>query len=65
MFPLTELLKTKTKFIRSSECQLAFENVKSVLCSSPVLAAPRFDRADHRYHPAGMVMSYCYILLCL
>ncbi len=45
VFPLTELLKAKAKFVWSPECQLSFENVKSVLCSSPVLAAPCFDRA--------------------
>lgn len=44
VFPLTELLKAKMKFLWSSECQLAFESIKSVLCSSPVLAAPCFDR---------------------
>lgn len=45
VYPLTELLKTKAKFVWSSECRQAFENVKCLLCSSPVLAAPRFDRA--------------------
>lgn len=44
VFPLTELLKGKAKCIWSSECLQAFDNVKSLLCSSPVLAAPRFDR---------------------
>jgi len=28
-----------------SECQQAFDNVKLLLCSYPVLAAPRFDRS--------------------
>lgn len=44
VFPLTELLKAKVKFVWSDDCQQAFENVKALLCSSPVLAAPRFDR---------------------
>lgn len=44
VFPLTELLKAKAHFEWSPECQQAFENVKCLLCSSPVLAAPRFDR---------------------
>lgn len=42
--PLTDLLKGNTCFVWSSLCQKAFDNVKSVLCSSPVLAVPRLDR---------------------
>lgn len=44
VFPLTELLKAGAKFVWSSDCQQAFDNVKSLLCSCPVLAAPQFDR---------------------
>lgn len=42
--PLTDLLKGKTKFIWSANCQRAFDNVKSLLCSAPVLMAPCFDK---------------------
>lgn len=41
--PLTDLLKGKVKYIWSLRCQKAFENVKSILCDAPVLAAPRMD----------------------
>lgn len=44
MFILTELLKAKVKFDWSSDCQQAFDNVRLLLCSSLVLAAPCFDR---------------------
>ncbi len=42
--PLTRLLKAKVKFVWSVSCQQTFENVKAVLCSPPVLAAPRLDQ---------------------
>ncbi len=42
--PLTDLLKGKARFVWSASCQQAFDNVKSVLCSPPVLAAPCRDR---------------------
>jgi len=44
VFHLTELLRDKVKYTWSVDCQRAFDNVKSLLCSSPVLAAPCFDR---------------------
>ncbi len=44
MASLTDLLKGKSKFIWSSICQLSFENVKSLLCSAPVILAPCFDK---------------------
>ncbi len=39
--PLTDLLKDKVKFIWSPLCQSAFQHVKTLLCTAPVLAAPR------------------------
>lgn len=42
--PLSDLLKGTACFVWSASCQQAFENVKSVLCSSPVLAAPCMDQ---------------------
>ena len=41
---LTDLLKGKVKNVRSPHCQAAFENVKSLLCSALVLAAPCLDK---------------------
>ena len=41
--PLTELLQKKQKFVWTSNCQSAFENIKSVLLSAPVLVAPNFN----------------------
>ncbi len=33
------------RFLWSDECQNAFENVKALLCSVPVLAAPAYEKA--------------------
>lgn len=59
--PLTDLLKAKVKFIWSPLCQQAFENVKAILCDSPVLAAPRLDKpfklqVDASFVSAGAVL---------
>ena len=43
--PLTRLFKKDTKFIWSTNCQLAFQNLKALLCSAPVLAAPCLDKS--------------------
>ncbi len=41
--PLTDHLKAKAKFVWSTNCALAFDNVKSLLCTSAVLVAPCFE----------------------
>lgn len=43
--PLTNLLRASQKFLWSNECQHAFEAVKSLLCSDPVLSAPDYSRS--------------------
>lgn len=40
--PLRDLLQAKAKFEWTPKCERAFENVKRLLTSSPVLTAPRF-----------------------
>uniref|UniRef100_A0A8C5DT92 Gypsy retrotransposon integrase-like protein 1 n=1 Tax=Gouania willdenowi TaxID=441366 RepID=A0A8C5DT92_GOUWI len=42
--PLTALVSPLKNFVWSPECQTSFESAKALLCSSPVLAAPNFDR---------------------
>lgn len=39
--PLTDLLKSKALFVWSESCQTAFDAVKALLTSAPVLMAPR------------------------
>ncbi len=43
--PLMDLLSPKKKCVWSEECQVAFENAKALMCTSPVLTAPQFERA--------------------
>lgn len=59
---LTDLLKGKATFVCSAVCQQAFERVKALLCSSPVLAAPRFDRLFSLQVDASHV-GVCAVLL--
>ena len=42
--PLTNLLKKDQEYVWSQSCQEAFEKVKSVLLSTPVVMAPHFQR---------------------
>lgn len=59
--PLTNLLKNNVKFLWSSSCQQASQNVKTLLCSDPVLVAPRMDKpfklqVDASHVGAGAVL---------
>ncbi len=40
--PFTDLLSTNRRFLWTSDCQLAFEAAKDLLCHAPVLSAPNF-----------------------
>lgn len=42
--PLTNLLSLSQGFVWSEECQWAFEAIKTLQCSSPVLSAPDFRK---------------------
>ena len=42
--PLTSLFKKKAKFIWGEQCQKAFQKIKALLMSSPVLVAPDFQK---------------------
>lgn len=43
VLPLTNLLRNSMDFQWSVDCEAAFQNAKTLLCSAPVLAAPNFD----------------------
>ena len=42
--PMSELLRKDAPFVWSERQQTAFENMKQILCSGPVLAYPNFDK---------------------
>jgi hypothetical protein len=42
--PITELLKKGNKYVWSDTCDEAFENLKKLLTTSPVLAQPDTDK---------------------
>ena len=42
--PLTSLLQKREKLTCSEECQQAFEKIKSLLLSAPMLKAPDFEK---------------------
>lgn len=43
--PLTDMLSKKKNFLWTEGCQKAFDQLKAVLTSSPVLVAPKLDQA--------------------
>lgn len=43
--PLTALLSPSKGFVWSSKCQTAFDSIKTLLCSKPMLSAPDFSIA--------------------
>lgn len=53
--PLTSLLSSKVQFVWSPRCQRAFEDVKALLCSAPVLAAPQMGQPYVLYVDASKV----------
>ena len=60
--PLVRLTQKNVHFIWSAECDTAFTTLKTLLCSSPILSYPKFDRqftlqTDASDFGAGAVLS--------
>lgn len=60
-FPITETISAKKKFVWTKEAQLAFEKIKSLLSSLPVLINPDFSKkfylhCDASDHGIGAVL---------
>lgn len=45
VLPLTNMLRASQNFEWTAKCQTAFDSVKTLLCSAPVLVAPRYECA--------------------
>ena len=43
--PLTSLLQKNVNFVWSESCQKAFDNLKAILTTEPILTAPNFNKA--------------------
>ena len=53
--PLTKLLSKKSKFKWDEKCQEAFQKIKNMLVSAPVLRIPDFDKSFILYVDASQV----------
>ena len=51
--PLNHLTRKNVRFSWSSDCEIAFAELKSRLCSPPILAYPNFDLPFHLYTDAS------------
>jgi hypothetical protein len=47
--PITELLKIQVKFVWSSECEKAFQTLKRLLTTAPILAQPDIEKSFDVY----------------
>jgi hypothetical protein len=61
--PITSLLKNDTKFNWSSRCNEAFEQLKVLLTTAPVLAQPDIEKSFDVYYDASSSGLGCVFLL--
>jgi hypothetical protein len=60
--PITELLKKGTKYVWSKECDEAFQTLKKVLTTSPVLAQPNIAKPFDIYCDASGTGLGCVLM---
>jgi hypothetical protein len=60
--PITELLKNHVKFVWSSECNKAFEELKKLLTTAPVLAQPDIEKSFDVYCDASGTSIGCVLM---
>ena len=59
---ITELLKNQVKFVWSSDCEEAFQNLKRLLTTAPVLAQPDIEKPFDVYCDASGVGIGCVLM---
>ena len=60
--PITGLLKNQTKFVWSIECEEAFQTLKKLLTTAPVLAQPDIERPFDIYCDASGIGIGCVLM---
>jgi hypothetical protein len=60
--PIIELLKNHVKFVWSSECNKAFEELKKLLVTTPVLAQPDIEKSFDVYCDASGISIGCVLM---
>ena len=60
--PITGLLKNQTKFVWSTECEKAFQTLKKLLTTAPVLAQPNIERPFDIYCDASGIGIGCVLM---
>jgi hypothetical protein len=60
--PITELLKKDTKYVWSKDCDEAFQTLKKLLTTSPVLAQPDIAKSFNIYCDASGTSLRCVLM---
>jgi hypothetical protein len=60
--PINELLKNQNRFVWSSKCQEAFETLKILLTTAPVLAQPDIEKSFDVYCDASGIGIGCVLM---
>ena len=60
--PMTKLLQKEAKFVWSSTCEEAFQALKNLLTTAPVLAQPDIDRPFDVYCDASKTGLGCVLM---
>ena len=59
---ITRLLKNQAKFVRSPDCEEAFQTLKKLLTTAPVLAQPDIEKSFDVYCDASGIGIGCVLM---